>query len=139
MKLTFAFAVNNENNFEKQHFGDADKFQIYEIKNNKFILISELKNIFKSEEHGDKNKADKIINLLKDNNVNILVSMQFGRNIKFVNQHFIPVIIYNQQPKEVIEIIEKHLRWIDEELRLKTDNYRLFTIKSGIMKSIIQE
>ena len=139
MTKTFAFALTGENNFEKQHFGDADKFQIYEIKNDKFALVSELENIFKSEAHGDKNKADNIINLLEENNVKILVSMQFGRNIKFVNKHFIPVIIYNQQPKEVIEVLEKHLRWIDEELELKSGDYRLFTIKSGIMKSKIEE
>lgn len=29
MNLKFAFAVNKANRFEKKHFGDADKYLIY--------------------------------------------------------------------------------------------------------------
>jgi len=38
--IRFAFAVNLADVFEPKHFGDADKYLIYEWVNNEFILRS---------------------------------------------------------------------------------------------------
>ena len=58
MDLRFAFAVNNENQFEKKHFGDADKYLIYQEESDKIVLLSEVLNHFKlldeEVEHGSK-------------------------------------------------------------------------------------
>ena len=139
MNLKFAFAVNNENNFEKNHFGDTEKFQIYEMQEDKMVLSSEIKNTHKDMEHGTKNKGELIANLLKEDNVNVLVSMQFGKNIKVVNKHFIPVIIYTSKIEEIINILTKHIHWIEDEWNNNSSNYKLFTIKSGIIKSKINK
>jgi len=143
MDLKFAFALNKDNTFEKKHFGDTEKFAIYEVDTDKIVLIKEIDNPFYSideeTEHGSKLKAESIIKYLKDDGVNVLVSMQFGKNIKRINSHFIPIIIYSQKTKEVIEVINKHLHWINNELNnSKKDAYSLFTIKSGILKSKIK-
>jgi len=143
MKLRFAFAVNKANKFEKKHFGDADKYLIYEQVDDEMVLIVEEINNFKllDEEyiHGSKRKGDAIIKLLKEKEVNVLVSMQFGKNIKMVNEYFIPVIIHSEKPEDAIKILSKHLHWIKDEWINNSFDYKLFTIKSGILKSSINK
>jgi len=142
MNLQFAFAVNSENQFEKKHFGDADKFLIYKLESNKILLSAEEPNHFKlldeDVEHGSMRKGKAIIGFLKEKGVNVLVSRQFGKNIKLINEHFIPIIISSEKPDEVIQILTRHLHWIQDEREHKNSNFKLFTIKSGILKSSIE-
>ena len=86
---------------------------------------------------GPLKKGNAIIQFLKEKKVNVIVSMQFGRNIKMVNQHFVPIIIYQDDPADVIEIVNKHLHWINDEWQNKKTDYNLFTIKFGVLKSKI--
>ena len=141
MDLQFAFAVNNENQLEKKHFGDADKYLIYHQESDKLVLSSEEPNRFKlldeEVEHGSKRKGKAIIEFLKEKGVNVLVSRQFGKNIKLINEHFIPVIVSSEKPDEVVRILIRHLHWIQDELEHKKSNFNLFTIKTGILKSSI--
>ena len=143
MNLRFAFAVNNDNQFEKKHFGDADKFMIYKQENDKIVFLSEETNHFKlmdeEAEHGSKQKGMAIIKFLKGRGANVLISKQFGKNIKLINEHFIPVINYLEHPDEVLQILSRHLHWFDEEYEKNTSNFKLFTIKSGILKSAIKK
>lgn len=143
MNLKLALAVSNNNQFEKKHFGDADKYQIYQQKNEKLVLLSEEDNQFKmldeEKEHGSKSKGNTIIEFLKDKGVNVLVSRQFGRNIKLINEHFIPVIISSEQPGNVLQILTRHIHWIKDEWEENKSNFKLFTIKSGILKSAIKK
>ncbi len=143
MRLRFAFAVNSENRFEKMHFGNAHKYLIYTLKSGKMILSSEEINHFKlldeEHEHGSVRKGNAIIKFLKEKDVNVLVSTQFGKNINLVNKHFIPVIISLEQQDEIIGILNKHLHWIKDEWENKSSGFNLFTIKSGILKSSIDK
>ncbi len=143
MELRFAFAVNNDNQFEEKHFGDADKYLIYQQELDKLVLSSDEPNRFKlldeEVEHGSKKKGNAIIGFLKEKGVNVLVSRQFGKNIKLINAHFIPVIISTENPDEVIQILTRHLHWIEDEWNQKKSNFRLFTIKEGILKSSIEK
>lgn len=142
MGLIIALAVNTDNRFQKTHFGDADKYLLYQVESNELKLLSEETNIHKqlddNHEHGSKKKGNAIIQFLKEKKVNVIVSMQFGRNIKMVNQHFVPIIIYQDDPVDVIEIINKHLYWIKDEWKNKFTDYNLFTIKLGVLKSKIE-
>ena len=143
MDLQFAFAVNNNNQFEKNHFGDADKLLIYKLESNKILMLAEEPNRFKlldeEVEHGSKRKGKAIIEFLKKKNVNVLVSRQFGKNIKLINEHFIPIIISSEKPDEVVQILTRHLHWIKDEWKHKKSNFNLFTIKSGILKTSVKK
>jgi len=143
MALKFALAVNSKGVFKKKHFGDAKQFLIYQQSGDKLILVDTLENKFRNldekKKHGSVLKAEAIINFLKENNINVLVSMQFGKNIKVVNEHFIPVIIYSESVDEVIETLSKHLHWIEDEWKLQPEAYKLFVIKHGIMKTEIEK
>jgi predicted Fe-Mo cluster-binding NifX family protein len=143
MGLQFAFAVNNDNQFEKRHFGDADKYLIYQQELDKLVLSADEVNQFKlldeEVEHGSKKKGKAIIEFLKKKEVNVLVSRQFGKNIKLINAHFIPVIISSEKPDEVIRILTRHLHWIEDEWEQKKSNFKLFSIRKGILKSSIEK
>lgn len=138
MNITFAFALNNDGIFEKKHFGDSDKFAIYTYKNHELIFHTEFQNTYKNldgfNDHGSTQKGQAIISLLKENGVSVLVSKQFGHNIKLVNQHFIPAIIDEDIPEKVHEILKKNFDWFKDELINRNENYMLFKIKSGIIK-----
>ena len=58
MDMRIAFALNNDGEFEKKHFGDADKYHIYHFDNGVLNLLFEEVNKFKSIEetsvHGKK-------------------------------------------------------------------------------------
>lgn len=143
MEIKFAFAVNSNNEFQKNHFGDTEKFLIYGMESGKLKLLSEEKNVSRNMdetvEHGSKKKGLAIIDNLKKNGVKVLVSMQFGRNIKMINEHFIPIVIYSEQIDEVINTLTHQLHWIVDELESVTSNYKLFTIKSGILKTVVKK
>ena len=142
MGLRFAFAVNNDNQFGKRHFGDADKYLIYQQDVDNLVPSSDEANRYKllddEVEHGSKKKGEAIIGFLKNKGVNVLVSRQFGKNIKLINAHFIPVIISTENPDEVIQVLTRHLHWIEDEWGQKKSNFKLFTIKEGILKSSIK-
>lgn len=140
--IRFAFAVNHDDSFELKHFGDADKYLIYEFVDGDFKLIlkelNSLKSIDDDSNHGSTEKGNSIIQLLKKNKVSVLVSRQFGRNIKMVNQYFVPVVIYNDSLPVVLSILVKKMKWINDELDNNVNGYKLFSISKGILKSSIK-
>lgn len=141
--IRFAFAVNKDESFELKHFGDADKYLIYEFFEGEFKLITEQQNTLKlldeSPNHGSKDKGNAIIKLLETNKVNVLVSRQFGPNIKMINQHFVPVIIHGDQLSVIREVLTKRINWIEDELNNNKKGYKLFSINKGILKRSIKQ
>ncbi|RLB89708.1 MAG: hypothetical protein DRH26_11020, partial [Deltaproteobacteria bacterium] len=134
------FAVTNEGFFPKTHFGDAEKYLIYQLEKNKISFEQEVSNSFidldEGIQHGSKKKGEAIIALLKGKNIDVLVSRQFGKNIRRINKHFLPIIVSEETPDSIIEILAKHIKLIQEGLTENTGEYSLFTIKHGIMKSV---
>jgi predicted Fe-Mo cluster-binding NifX family protein len=141
MKITFAFALNNHGFFEKKHFGESDKFALYSFKKNKLTFLEELPNTFQKLEeeeiHASQKKGKEISDFLKEKEVKVLVSKQFGKNLKMVNQHFIPVIISEENPEEVTKILERNINWIQDELKNRKTDFMLFRIKTGVLKMAI--
>lgn len=140
MKLTFALALNEDGVFENKHFGDADTFAFYSENNNEIQFVEQVSNHFKTPDknaHGSVQKGKAVVSFLKEKSVNVLISKQFGKNIKIVNQYFIPVIINESTPDDVMSIIKKHKNWLKDELQNREKDYMLFHIKNGIFKSKI--
>jgi len=141
--IRIAFALNNAGEFEKKHFGDADKYHIYHFDKGEFSLLYEEVNLYKSLEkppvHGTKKKADQIIKFLKNKNVTVLVSRQFGKNIRFIVNHFIPVEVNEEAPEKVKAILLRHMRWFQDELSNHPQEYKMFVMDSGILKTAVQK
>lgn len=141
--LRFAFAVNLANIFEPKHFGDADKYLIYEWVNNEFILVHEEVNLFKNtyeeQGHGLQEKGRAIIDLLRSLNINVVVSKQFGKNIQMVSSQFMPVIVSEDIPEKALTTLARHMKWIEEEVNHRPSEFKLFTMNNGILKQIIKK
>lgn len=143
MSIKLAFAVSNENKFEAKHFGDADKYMIYNWQDNKLVLEEELINQAKdhdeSEEHGSKKKGNNIISALNKKDVKVLVSKQFGKNIKMINKHFIPIIISHETIDDMVNILMKNMKWLEDDLQNEPGSYKLFDLRRGSLKLKIKE
>src|SRR6056297_3593376 len=142
MHLKFAFALNKNNQFEKQFFGNADKFKIYELVSGKLEEVFELENEFKDETINNlgvnEQKAENITQKLIAEDVKVIVSKQFSENIKLVNEYFIPVKIFSDSPDDAIKAINNHVHWVEDGLQNFSSEYKLFIIKSGILKIPIE-
>jgi len=79
------------------------------------------------------------IAFLKMRDVSVLVSRQFGRNIKHISRQFIPVIVREESPDKVTEILLKHIRWLVEELDRSPESYKLFIMNQGVLKRTIDQ
>lgn len=144
MKMIYAFAVNNNNEFIEKHFGDSDKFLIYEKnKDTEISFITEELNVFKhfdeEQEHGSKKKAEAIMGFLKSMDVDVLVSKQFGKNIKRINKHFIPILVNHQNIEEIFPLLNEYHKTIHSELMEKTPGFNFFSLKSDNLKALLKK
>lgn len=127
--IRLAFAANQNNQIVDSHFGEAEKYLLYEWNECDLIYLKEVQNPLKDFEeenqHGNRKKGNGIINLLKQDNVDVVISKQFGKNIKMVNQHFVPVIVRVDTPSETYDFLKTHIEWIRNELEKDHANYDL--------------
>lgn len=139
-KIVFAFALNDANLFAKNYFGKADKFAIYEYSKNKLSFIEELPNPLATvvEETSYDEKREKVIAFLKSKNVKVLVSRQFSENLHLVNDYFVPVLIEKENPEQVVEILNKNIKWIKDELKNRNSAHMLFRITTGVLKLAVK-
>jgi len=110
MDLKIAFATDDGKNFIKRHFGDAERFDIYEMNEKGRKFLKSLHNTVEdSEDHADENKAKGISGLLKEEKVQIAVSKIFGPNIKRIKSKFVCVIVNDKNEISVsLDILEKN-------------------------------
>lgn len=136
--IRLAVAADQKNKIKATHFGEADKYLIYEINDGIPLFQNEMinlhKNLDEEIEHGSVRKGSAIMELLKTAGVKVLVSRQFGKNIQIVNRFFIPVIVDSGEPEIVLDSIVRHIRWIEDELESNPGSYKLFILKKGIIK-----
>lgn len=141
-KIKFALAVNHKNKFESKHFGDAEKYLIYEWDESQIRFVSEISNYYRSydvdHKHGSSTKAENIVKMLSKENVQVLVSMQFGVNIKPISRHFIPIVIKHEAVNDAIEMIQRNIKWVIDELESPKANFSLLSISNSILKTAIR-
>ena len=105
--IRIAFATDNGKTFMGRHFGDADFYDIYEIKGKKAAFIKRIFNTVDEEEevHADPKKAKGISKLLFNENVNVVVSKIFGPNIKRIKKKFVCIVVKDEEIEEGINKI----------------------------------
>ena len=134
MALRFAFALNRNNEFENRHFGDSEKFAIYEWDGKEFRNIHEDVNVFKDDDehehhHGDNKKGKQIVKHLTGKGVKVLVSKQFGSNIKIIDQHFVPVITAANNVEEALAVLQEKLLSILEDIESNPEHHKLVDLR----------
>ncbi len=142
MALRFSIATNKDGLLEEKHFGEADKFLLYDLDGEDLVLVGEEVNKIKEEAGEDFNldeHAPLIIKFLKEKGINILVSLHFSDYVKEANEYFIPVMVTHKDPENVIESIKEHLYWILEEWNKNPSDFSLFILKKGVLKSHLKK
>lgn len=112
-----ACATDDGKNFISRHFGDAEKYLIYEYdeEKGKFIFLEEVENRpFKEAHDGDPKKASFISSILAPKGVNILMNKAMGPNIVRMRKSFVVVIsrinfIENALNKIDIDFVKREL------------------------------
>lgn len=113
MTLLVAFASDNKEQLTDNHFGDAKLYLIYKISKTDTQFVGEIKNTARvDKQHGNKEKAKKIITLLKENKIQIAIAKNFGNNISQIKSEFVCILVKEDTIVSVIEIIIKHLQTI---------------------------
>lgn len=136
-KIRVAFALNSNDAFDPVHFGDAAMFHFYELEKEQWKFIDAIPNphkYFDESGHGVKEKGIALIALLKKYETHILVSAQFGKNVKLINAHFIPVLAAGTQLESNKAALLKHLKWMVDDLERKPSHYKLFDLRHGNLK-----
>ena len=112
--MKFAVATDDGKTLRFGHFGDAEKYMIYEYKDGSFAFLEERENPYTDEKlgidkHDDARKAGLIKELLKD--VDVLVGHSMGRQ----NRERL-----KKQGKKMIPLLKKNIS-IEEALKLALD------------------
>jgi hypothetical protein len=142
-KIRLALAITKFDVFESRNFCNAYKFRIYDLIGKDLVYVEDIFNKYRSsvdkQTGTPEDNSNTIIDLLKSHDINVLVSSVYGRNLPKVNNHFIPVAVSSETPEEVISAIIKHIKWIEDELANRPAEFKLFTIKKGILKTTVKK
>ena len=120
MNLILAIATNDEKELITDHFGEAEKYMIYKLKDEEFTYIKTIKNESIEEEHddghGDPEKAKSVKQLLLPHKINLVSSIYFGPNIKRMKKNFLPIKVRNVTTiVQAIELLTQNLTLLKPE------------------------
>ncbi len=131
--MIIACATNQGLQFVSCHFGDAEKFYIYEIKKDQISLLEIIDNRTEPEDsnkHADPKKAKGITALLKKKHVQVVMARFYGPNIKRIVQHFVPVIAAGNDVQEGLHALMDVRERIEEIVRVH-DQRTYFSLKNN--------
>lgn len=139
MTIRLAFAVNHNQVFEQKQFSEAQQYLVYEWTADELLFREALPNPFAQTSRNNHSEAKRkqITELLQQHEVNALVSRQFGENIRKVNAFFVPVLVETSSPAQLIPVLKKQMRWIEEEWQQNAGKYKLFKLQKGTIKTPI--
>ena len=115
MTMIIACATDDGKNFISRHFGDAERYLIYELRDGQFVLTGTIMNTTSEEEqHADPKKAKGVLGILAEKNVNVGLTKVFGPNIKRIKKHLVPVLISVDSIEEgLAKVLEAHEKVIE--------------------------
>jgi len=119
--MIVACATDNGVNFIDRHFGDALKYEIYQISEKDSIYLKSIINTSKEEDHDDPRKANNIIDLLLKENVEVGLTKVFGPNIEKLKLRLVPILISTNNIEEGLVKIREHFNDVSNAILLKDD------------------
>jgi predicted Fe-Mo cluster-binding NifX family protein len=124
--LIVACATEDSEHFSNVHFGDAERYEIYEVDCESRRHVEMLENITvqcieNDEVHGDPVKAKHVMMLMKEKGVQVLMNRRFGPNIQRIKIRFLPVITGKSTIIEGLRQIADNYERLEEEFGRGTD------------------
>ncbi len=130
MELLIAFATDDGENFNDDHFGMAEYYNIYRFFHQDEEFVERRENVkFEEDEtqkHGDPAKAQATSSVLKG--VDVLVSKRFGPNITRMLDKFVCVVVGVNNISDAVKIIKSHMHEVIREKK-KTQDRRALVLK----------
>lgn len=105
-----AFATDNGRSFIDRHFGDSDYYYIYKISSSETTFIKKISNTTEEDNeeiHADPKKAKSVTEMLKDENVKVVVSKIYGPNIKRIKKNFVCILMNDEDISESVKTIQQ--------------------------------
>lgn len=140
LRLRFALAIDQEGTIKTQHFGAAENFILFEFKEGVVKIIDTIENPHQHGSHSNSpsdhqakhgHKASFLIPFLKEQGVQVLVSNQFGSNIRKVIEHFV-VVLSSQKTKEgIFQEIHDQFEVIKKEWMEHSNRHHIIRFKEG--------
>ena len=133
MSLKIACATSDGVHFHDGHFGDAEKYIIYDITSERYTKIDEIPNLSPEEKmHADPRKAKSITAMMKTYGVEVLVNKRFGPNITRIRKKFVPVIVSDDKIDTALKKIlqrYKEIKQAFDSVHNKSDEYEIIYIR----------
>lgn len=122
--MIVAIAIDEQRRVNPIHFGDAVGFVLYSLSGIRCEHIGDISNglLNYDEDHGSPEKGKMIVKILKDNNVAVVASKQFGQNIRIVSKSFLPVVTRFNNPDDFVKALIDSYETINS--RLEAENFK---------------
>ncbi len=139
MKIRLALAVNSSLMFDQNYFADAEQFLTYEWNNQEFNVLESFPNPLKllPNHTSVAERYHLLIRFLHEQNISILVANRFSENLKSINDSFVPVLVNSSSPEDLFPVLQKRMRWIEEEWLENAGHYKLFNLQRGALKTAV--
>lgn len=126
-RIIAALATDDGQTFVDRHFGDAQRYLIYEITPSAAKHLTTLDNSVEGEEegHSDHKKARNIGELLNKERVQVLISKKFGANINRMKKNYVCVLMNDNQITDSVKAIQQNYDAIVEEWSKGQDRHFL--------------
>lgn len=110
-----AFGTDDGVHFTNRHFGDSNRFDIYELSDNEIKFIKQIdNNSIEETTHADPKKAKSIAKLLEEQRVTVVFSKQFGPNIKRIKNNFVCIKVENDDLESIKTLAIENINTIDK-------------------------
>lgn len=116
--MIIAIATDDGKNLIKRHFGDANQYLLYDIKETGSVFLKKIDNaieVKEDETHGDPRKSKSVQDLLGVENVRIVANRAFGANIQRIKKHFVCVVSSENTVSETLDLCRRNFRRIHSE------------------------
>jgi predicted Fe-Mo cluster-binding NifX family protein len=127
MELLIAFATDNGETFNDDHFGMAKYYHVYRFSDDAEEFVEQRENVEfqedESKKHGDPEKARATSSVLRG--VDVVVSRKFGPNITRMVKRFVCVVVRANVISDAVRIVKNHLDEVIEEKNKAKDRRHL--------------
>lgn len=104
--MKIAFAADNEGSFIDRHFGDSEYYYIYEMTSSGIEYLKKIENTTEEDNeeiHADPVKAKGVTEMLRNEDIRVVVAKVFGPNIKRIKKKFVCVIMNDENISDSIK------------------------------------
>lgn len=134
VELKIAVASDDGIKLVNRHFGDADRYYIYDLNESKDQLIEIIENPMMDYEEneedfrGDEKKAKGISFILKEKRVNGVLGHKIGPNIVNIKKKFVVLVSRCEKVDEALQLVKDNYTKIEKEAQ-KNGEKEYFILK----------